>query len=92
MNKSVGDLDNITKRVALIMKLFEFKERLKYKCYLNNCEYCEINEMYTSKTCSYCGCVKENLGGNKIYNCNKCHMIIDRDINGAKNILMKSIL
>lgn len=91
-NKLVGDLDNMTKRVALMMRLFEFKERLKYKCSLNNCNYGQINEMYTSKTCSYCGNIKENLKGNKIYNCKKCHMIIDRDINGAKNILMKSIL
>lgn len=91
-NKSVGDLDNMTKRVALHMKLYEFRERLKYKCYINNCKYGNINEMYTSKTCSYCGYVKENLKGNKTYECNRCKNIIDRDINGAKNILMKGIL
>lgn len=91
-NKSVGDLDNMTKRVALLMKLYEFRERLKYKCYINGCKYGNINEMYTSKTCSYCGNVKENLKGNKIYKCEKCHIVIDRDINGARNILMKSIL
>jgi len=91
-NKLVGELDSMTKRVALMMRLYEFKERLKYKCYIKYCNYGNINEMYTSKTCSYCGNIKEDLKGNKTYNCKKCGNTIDRDINGAKNILMKSIL
>ena len=38
--------------------------------------------------CSCCG----NLGGANIYTCQECHMIIDRDINRARNIYVKSLL
>jgi transposase len=40
---------------------------------------------------SLCGNIKENLGGNKIYECDNCLAIMDRDINGARNIYIKSI-
>jgi len=40
------------------------------------------------KMWSCCG----NLGGSDIYTCQKCHMTIDRDINGARNIYVKSLL
>jgi len=46
---------------------------------------CEGN---TSKTCGACGNIKE-IKNKRIYNCNKCKSIIDRDINGARNILIK---
>ena len=31
-----------------------------------------------------------NLGGKKIYNCVHCKMVMDRDVNGAKNIFLKN--
>jgi putative transposase len=40
-----------------------------------------VDERYTSKICSKCGNLKEDLGGNKIYKCNECKMEIDRDVN-----------
>lgn len=46
---------------------------------------CEGN---TSKTCGVCGTVKE-IKNNRIYKCEVCNAIIDRDINGARNILIK---
>src|SRR3989304_1265043 len=46
-------------------------------------------EEYTSKTCPCCGYVKMNLGGNKTFKCDKCKTIIDRDVNGSRNILIK---
>ncbi len=49
------------------------------------------DEWYTSKTCSMCGCKNENLGGSKIFNCNKCKITMDRDYNGARNIMLKSL-
>ena len=56
-----------------------------------NCKIQVVNEQYTSKTCSNCGNIKNNLYANKTYNCEKCHKIFDRDANGAKNILLKYI-
>lgn len=85
--KSKG-LYKTTKRIALLMRLYVFTERLKYKCSIKGCDYGMINERYTSKMCTFCGNVKEDLGSNKIYNCNKCNNSIGRDINGARNIYL----
>jgi len=67
VNNKTGNLNNNTKRVGSMMSLYKFKERLKYKCSINNTSYMEIDESYTSKTCSKCGYYKKNLGGSKIY-------------------------
>ena len=48
-------------------------------------------EEYTSKTCSQCGSQHPTLGSNKIFHCPnpKCQQILDRDVNGSLNILIK---
>jgi len=38
-----------------------------------------------------CGNLKNDLGSSNIYNCEKCGISIDRDQNGARNILLKTI-
>jgi transposase len=49
-------------------------------------------EWYTSKTCSEYGDIDDDLGGNKIYKCKSCDSIMDRDLNAAKNILLKFLI
>ena len=39
---------------------------------------------------SSCGARDTKLGGKKIYNCEHCKMMMDRDVNGAKNIFLKN--
>jgi len=90
-NNKSNKLDKMTKRLALIMRLYVFKERLKFKCGMHNCDFGEINERYTSQMCSYCGNRKTNLGSNKIYDCTECHKVIGRDTNGARNIYLMGI-
>ena len=85
-------LTKYQKIACLRSRYYEFKERLKYKCLLNNVNFKLINESYTSKTCSNCGNYKNDLGKAKIYNCTHCNMIIDRDINGSRNIYIKSLI
>ena len=91
VNNKTGNLNSNTKRIGLLMSLYKFKERLKYKCSINNTSYMEIDESYTSKTCSKCGYYKKDLGGSKIYKCNKCTLNINRDINGSRNILLNHL-
>ena len=69
-----------------------FIDRLKFKL----SEYPERKliiptEEYTSKTCTNCGAINEHLGRSKLLKCPnvKCNVHIDRDSNGARNILLK---
>ena len=90
-NNKRNNLDKMTKRVALLMKLHQFKQRLAYKCEQRKIGYSEIDEAYTSKTCTKCGCLKNDLGTKEVYKCNFCRNIIDRDYAGARNIFLKSL-
>ena len=83
---------NISKRTVrdmLGLSHFKFLEKLKYKCveYQRNLHI--VSEEYTSKTCGNCGTINDSLGSSKTFNCEKCSITIDRDINGARNILLK---
>ena len=91
-NKKTSNINKITKRVGYALSFYKYKQRLQYKCLINNCNYLEVNEKYTSKMCSNCGNYKEDLGSNKIYNCSKCKINIDRDVNGCRGICLKMVL
>jgi len=75
-----------TNRNLNLLSHYKFKLRLEYKCKANGCELDIVNESYTSKLCSNCGYCKDNLKLSRVYKCNQCKSIIDRDINGARNI------
>jgi putative transposase len=86
-----GKLNKMTKRIALHLKFYKFQNRLKYKCNISETKYGKIDEWMTSKMCSLCGNVNENLGSSEIYDCSKCKVKIERDVNGARNIYIKAI-
>lgn len=90
VNSKDGDLEAMTKRVLGKISHYRFRQRLQHKCQEYGCQYLEVGEAFTSKTCSRCGYIHYLLGANKIYNCPKCGYIIDRDINGAINIFLKN--
>lgn len=73
------------------LKFYKFKERLLFKAKLKNKIVYEVNEAFTSQTCSCCGIIN-NVGSSKIYNCNNCNKKMLRDENAAKNILIKGLL
>jgi len=54
------------------------------------CRVIEVEEAWTSKTCSGCGKIG-NPGWSKTFKCKRCGLVIDRDINGARNILLKNM-
>jgi len=89
-NKKTSNISKMTKRIGAELSFYKYRERLSYKCRINNCNYIVVNEKYTSKMCSTCGNYNEDLGSNHIYICNKCKSIIDRDVNGCRNICLKS--
>lgn len=69
---------------------YKFKERLKHRCDLTNTELYIVDESFTSKTCTRCG-VLNNVGSCEVYECQACELIIDRDVNGARNIFIKNV-
>lgn len=80
----------ISKRMISDLSHFTFKMRLA----ASSSEFSKVlicNEAYTSKTCTRCGFIKNNLGGNKTYKCDACGLVIDRDVNGARNILLRAL-
>ena len=67
-----------------------FRETLKAKVTLySRCVLYICEEPYTSKTCGSCGHIHQKLGSNKAFVCPKCAYKADRDINAARNILLR---
>jgi transposase len=88
----VKDGNNRTlNRDIMDLKLYQFKEKLIYKAHSRAKKVYIVCEAYTTKTCSDCGSQYE-IGSSKKYECKKCFLEIDRDVNSAKNILMKGIV
>jgi len=83
-------MDKGSSRMVNILRHYEFKTRLQYSAQKTGNEVHIVDESYTSKTCGKCGNVDSKLGSNREYNCKKCGISIDRDINGARNILIKN--
>jgi len=53
------------------------------------CKIRIVSEEYTTQTCGKCGILNKKVGSKKIFKCNECKYTIGRDINGARNILIK---
>lgn len=66
-----------------------FVTMLEYKAKWYGKTLVKIDRFYpSSKTCHYCGHVKEDLSlSDRYYTCPNCGELIDRDLNAAKNIL-----
>ena len=87
---TMKNLNKKSKSVLASLKHCEFVNRLihKSKEFLN-CQVIEVNEAFTSKTCGLCGNVKLDLGKNRIYECNICKNVIGRDVNAARNVMLR---
>lgn len=88
---SSDKLPPVAARALLTSNQCAFRERLKQKCHEYGSTVIMCTEEYTSVTCTVCGNIHDNLGKNKTYNCVKCKSIIDRDYNGARNIMLKHV-
>lgn len=70
---------------------YQFTQKLTWKCKKRNVELItNFDESYTSKTCTQCGFLNNELTlGDRVYNCKQCKLKVDRDYNGARNIYIK---
>lgn len=72
-----------------------FRTQLAYKAVRHGAWFEEVNESYTTQTCSDCGTLPDSrpkgIAGLGIRNwvCSECGAMHDRDVNAAKNILNK---
>lgn len=83
-----GKLHVLTRRALADLSHFTFRLRLaQSSSKLSKVILC--NEAYTSKTCTNCGTINSKLGGKKVFACSSCKLIIDRDLNGARNVLLR---
>ena len=71
---------------------YAFKRRLLDHAQHFGCKVFIVNESVTSKTCGECGAMTESLGSSKMFHCALCNVTMDRDVNAARNILMRNLL
>lgn len=98
-NKSVVVLEDLNiigmlsnRRLAFSINdagLYEFRRQMVYKGSWYGCEVLIANPYFPStKLCSNCGVTKPEIGPNeRIYYCEHCGFVIDRDLNAAINLL-----
>ena len=82
-------LGKMTRRLLNMFSFYKFKEKLQYKCSTYGKKLLVVDESYTSCTCGLCGEINK-MGGQEIYLCQSCGLEIDRDVTGARNILIKN--
>jgi transposase len=82
-----------TKARMLTLSHYRFRQILILKAKEFGTTLHIIGEEYTTKGCSLCGCLNDNVGGSRTYKCidPTCGYCSDRDVNGARNILIKGL-
>ena len=86
----VSKLKHKTSRAMLGWAHYRFKMKLKSKAEEYSCKVIDCTEEYTSKTCGNCG-TENQIGVKEVWTCKHCDCVHDRDINGARNILLKQM-
>ncbi|KAK9240213.1 putative transposase DNA-binding domain-containing protein [Lipomyces kononenkoae] len=78
-----------TARAMATWAHYRFQQRLLNKAREYPwCRVVLVSEAHTSKTCGRCGRLN-NVGGSKVFSCSHCGFVCDRDVNGARNILVR---
>jgi len=89
--KNPRKINKTTTRNLLTWSHYKFRQRLIHQANKYGCNLYIVNEAYTSKTCTCCGWLNNNLNGSKVFKCQECELKIDRDINGSRNILLRQL-
>ena len=68
---------------------YEFYRQIQYKCRWNNIEFVTADRYYpSSKKCMCCGNVKKDLKlSDRVYHCDNCGNIVDRDYQASVNLM-----
>jgi len=87
-----GNMSKINKRITMSLSFYKFRQRLEYKCKTRGNKYRLINESYTTKVCTECSYINDNVGANEVYKCPKCNDTKDRDVHSCKGIHIKQFM
>lgn len=70
------------------VSFYEFNRQIEYKAKYQEKEIYRVDKFYpSSKTCCICGSIKQDLKlSDRVYKCDSCGNIIDRDINASINL------
>ncbi len=80
------------KRFLYLWQFHHFKTFLEFKCSENGTNLYIVGEEYTSKTCGNCGSLNcSPHSSERLHKCKDCDAVYDRDIGGARNILIKGL-
>ena len=89
--KSKRKLHTKTARPMLTWSHYRFECHLKQMAKKRGVVVIDVNESYTSKTCTKCGFKHDKLGGSKTFKCPYCGHEHDRDWGGARNIMLRAL-
>jgi putative transposase len=78
-------------RQMLTLSHYKFEKHLQQAALRKGVIVVLCNESYTSKTCGNCGHINYKLGGKKVFKCPHCGSQMNRDVNGARNILLRAL-
>ena len=70
------------------LKFYQLKQRLLYKAFVYGKKVLMVPEHYTTKTCSCCGTINDQVGSKEIFSCGSCNMVTGRDMNASKNMML----
>jgi putative transposase len=74
------------------VSLSKFFKILEWVAIKNGCQVIYVNPKNTSKTCSHCGYINENLKlSDRRFVCPNCGLEIDRDLNASLNIMREGL-
>ena len=68
----------------------DFLSKLAYKAEEAGKHFVKVNPKNTSQHCSGCGVIVKKSLAVRMHKCAKCGLVIDRDVNAARNILARA--
>jgi putative transposase len=86
------NLGRRTNQAFVQVPFLQLVEQIEYKAALVGIMVRRVAEAFTSQTCSRCGMRrKANRVHRGLYKCNRCGLVINADVNAARNIKKKGI-
>ncbi len=81
-----GNIKEITKRRLLALSHYKLKMKMKQMAVKYGSKITEVSAYLTSKNCHNCLHTNDNLKSSKLFICENCNIVMDRDINASINI------